>query len=96
MGGLGNGALRLERCRGVSLMWLAYNWGDLLERLPAPVTRTVLMTLDRIAAPLPQIADVIVGVWERPAAGPAAPPSNGRATLTPAATGEQAKADARR
>jgi SAM-dependent methyltransferase len=60
---LGNGDLRLERCRGISMLWLSYNWGDMLARLPRPMSRAMLSALDRFASRAPGLADVIVAVW---------------------------------
>lgn len=70
--GLGNGKLELERCYGVSLMWLTYGWGRWLERLPAPLTERLLAAFDSIAYRTPALADIMVSVW-RPVRGAATP-----------------------
>ena len=70
--GLGNGSLKLERCYGVSLMWLTYGWGRWLERLPGPLTAKLLTSLDSIAYRTPRLADMMISVW-RPMAGTARP-----------------------
>ncbi len=61
--GLGVEGLRLERCYGLSLLWLLPGWGPLLDRLPERLRRTLLDVLDRVANRLPAQADVIVSVW---------------------------------
>ena len=62
--GLGGKALRLERCYGVSLMWLFLGWGPSLDRLPGWLANAVLVALDKSAYRMPGLADVIVSVWE--------------------------------
>lgn len=59
--------LRLERCYGLSLLWLLPGWGPLLDRLPDRLQRAILSLLDSVAKRLPAQADVIVSVWR---AGP--------------------------
>ncbi len=61
---LGGSRLRLVRCYGVSLLWLLKGWGSFLEPLPHFVAGTVLRTLDWIAYPAPELADMIVSVWQ--------------------------------
>lgn len=70
--GLGNGILRLERCYGISLMWLTYGWGRWLDRLPGPLTAKLLASLDSIAYRTPRLADMMISVW-RPVASTARP-----------------------
>jgi len=65
---LGDVALELDRCYGVSMLWLFPRWGELLERLPAPLGAGLWSAVDRMAERLPALADMIVSVW-RPAAG---------------------------
>jgi len=61
--GLGGQELRLERCYGVSLLWLFGLWGFIVDRLPFPLAWATLTVLDRIAYRLPAAADMIVSVW---------------------------------
>lgn len=66
---LGGEHLRLERCYGISLLWLfqgwrEWSWGKLLDKLPRSLANLVLRALDRAAYPLPSLADVIVSVWQ--------------------------------
>jgi SAM-dependent methyltransferase len=63
---LGSGALILDRCYGISLMWLFFGWGSLLDRLPQPLARGIWRALDRSARGRPQHADMIISVWRRP------------------------------
>lgn len=56
-------ALRLERCYGISLLWLFSRWGAILDRLPRRSAATLWAALDKLARPAPGLADVIVGVW---------------------------------
>jgi len=65
--GLGVAGLRLERCYGLSLLWLVPGWGPRLDKLPQRLQRTLLGALDVVANRLPAQADVIVSVWR---AGP--------------------------
>lgn len=62
---LGVDGLRLERCRGVSLMWLCYGWSNLLERMPARLATSVLSALDRVATRVPSRADIIIARWQK-------------------------------
>ena len=61
--GLGGDALELERCYGVSMLWLLKGWGKRLEDAPYPLVRLVLKTLDRIAYRRPRLADMLISVW---------------------------------
>ena len=63
---LGGAALDLERCYGISLLWLVSGWGRWLDGQPRFVAEALLRTLNRCARPLPLFADMIVSVW-RPA-----------------------------
>ena len=65
---LGGPCLRLERCYGVSLLWLVKDWDRRLEGMPRRLADAVLTALDRIAYRAPALADMIVAVW-RPAGG---------------------------
>ncbi len=65
---LGGERLRLERCYGVSLLWLLegwgeWRWGHWLDGLPDSLAQTFLVMLDRIARRVPTMADVLVSVW---------------------------------
>lgn len=61
---LGGSHLRLVRCYGISLLWLAEGWGSWLERIPHSVAHLIVRTLDRIAYPTPELADMIISVWQ--------------------------------
>ena len=65
---LGGACLQLERCYGISLLWLlrgsdAWTWGKTLERLPRPLASTFLVALDQLAHYTPALADMIISVW---------------------------------
>ncbi len=60
---LGGEEFGLERCYGVSLLWLLDGWGKALDRLPAWLANTMLGGLDRIAYRSPGLADMIISVW---------------------------------
>ncbi|MGB6838392.1 MAG: class I SAM-dependent methyltransferase [Dehalococcoidia bacterium] len=61
--GLGRPWLELERCYGISLLWLLTRWSLFVEGLPEDTARGLLRTADRIAYRLPKAADMIVSVW---------------------------------
>ena len=66
---LGGQTLELERCYGISLLWLLrgfhkWTWGKTLDRLPAALAEGILRSLDRVAYRLPGLADMIVSVWK--------------------------------
>jgi SAM-dependent methyltransferase len=67
--GLGAGALRLERCYGVSLLWQLRrgerSWGRWLDARPRALADRLLGALDRLAYRAPSLADMIVSVWKR-------------------------------
>ena len=65
---LGGPWLRLERCYGISLLWLVKDWDEWLERLPRAVANGLLTATDRIAYWTPSLADMIVSVWRPRAA----------------------------
>ncbi len=67
---LGGHDLRLERCYGISLLWLLPGWGKALDRLPQSLSNALLQSLDRIAYRAPSTADVIVSIWSRSDAAP--------------------------
>lgn len=65
---LGGPWLRLERCYGLSLLWLLrdsgdWKWGEWLNDLPPRLARSIVVTLDRIAYYTPSLADMMVSVW---------------------------------
>jgi SAM-dependent methyltransferase len=60
---LGDGALELERCYGISLLWLFPRFGETLDRLPRPLGAGVWNALDRIAQRSPALSDMIISVW---------------------------------
>lgn len=63
---LGGDALVLDRCFGISLLWLFATYSDLLDRLPERWARRVWHGLDRVARERPRHADMIVSVWRKP------------------------------
>ena len=65
---LGRPWLRLERCYGISLLWLVKDWDKRLERLPGRLAAGLLSALDRIAYWTPSFADLIISVWRPRAA----------------------------
>ena len=67
---LGGDALVLDRCFGISALWLAPRYGALLDRLPEGAARRVWTALDRYARTRPQQSDMIISVWRRPDAAP--------------------------
>lgn len=71
---LGGRRLALERCYGISMLWLLRNsrewrWGDRLAEMPSPLAQTLLRGLDKIAYRTPGLADMIVSVWRLRAEG---------------------------
>ncbi|HZP58147.1 MAG TPA: class I SAM-dependent methyltransferase [Dehalococcoidia bacterium] len=63
---LGGDALRLERCFGMSMFWLAPGYGALLDRVPEGAARRIWRALDAVARTRPRHADMIISVWRRP------------------------------
>jgi len=61
--GLGDGYFRLERCYGVSLLWLFGPWSDIVDGLPLRLAWAMMTFLDCGAYRLPGAADMIVSVW---------------------------------
>jgi len=55
--------LRLERCHGVSVLWLFRRWSLFVESLPEDVAWALLRTLDQIAYRVPALSDMIISVW---------------------------------
>jgi len=65
---LGGRTLELERCYGLSLLWLlrgfhTWTWGKTLDRLPATLAEGVLRSIDRMGRRMPSFADMIVSIW---------------------------------
>lgn len=60
---LGEPALELVECRGVSMLWLFHRWTRLMEALPWPVAWGLMSALDRLAYHVPALADLLVSVW---------------------------------
>lgn len=63
---LGGDALVLDRCFGISMLWLMFGWGSMLDRLPEGAARRIWSALDGYARKRPQQSDMIISVW-RPA-----------------------------
>jgi len=61
--------LRLERCQGVSMLWLFRRWSLFVEALPEDVAWALLRTVDRIARRMPGLSDMMVSVWRPTKAG---------------------------
>ena len=62
---LGGSQLSLERCYGVSLLWLFPRWGQALALLPDAVATKLLEACDRIAHGRPALSDTIISVWRK-------------------------------
>lgn len=62
---LGGSQLSLERCYGVSLMWLFPRWGQTLALLPGAIANKLLAACDKIAYGRPALADTIISVWRK-------------------------------
>lgn len=60
---LGRPWLEMERCYGISLLWLFTRWSLFLEALPEDTARGLLRAADHIAYHLPGAADMIISVW---------------------------------
>ena len=60
---LGGSGLMLERCYGVSLLWLLPGWGWLLAAMPAKLRHAAAAALDRLARGNVGLADTIISVW---------------------------------
>jgi SAM-dependent methyltransferase len=66
--GLGGEALTLDRCLGVSMLWLFSRYGRLLDALPERGASAIWNTLDRYARGHPAQSDMIISVWRKPGA----------------------------
>lgn len=67
---LGGNELELDRCTGISTLWLAPGYGTILDRLPERTAKAIWNTLDRWARRRPQDSDMIISVWRKPGAPP--------------------------
>jgi SAM-dependent methyltransferase len=67
---LGTGALELERCSGISMLWNFSRYGWVLDRLPEPIAAGVWRAFDRMVRGRPQHSDMIISVWRKPGARP--------------------------
>jgi SAM-dependent methyltransferase len=67
---LGADALVLDRCFGISALWLLPRWGWLLDRLPESAATRIWRGLDRFAHGRPEHSDMIISVWRKPGAMP--------------------------
>lgn len=65
---LGGDWLELDRCFGISLLWLFSRYGSVLDRLPERAARGIWSGLDRVARGRPQHSDMIISVWRKPGA----------------------------
>jgi SAM-dependent methyltransferase len=66
---LGGDALRIDRCYGISLLWLFEPYGRLLDALPERAARWVWRALDRLARNRTGTADMIISTWRRTDSG---------------------------
>ena len=55
--------LRLERCHGVSALWLFRDWSRFVDSLRKDLAWALLRTLDQVAYRVPSLSDLIVSVW---------------------------------
>jgi SAM-dependent methyltransferase len=67
---LGGDVLALDRCFGISLLWLFSRYGRLLDMMPERVALALWRRFDGLARSRPQHADMIISVWRKPEAGP--------------------------
>ncbi len=67
---LGGAELALDRCTGISMLWLLPGYGTVLDRLPERAARAIWNTLDRWARRRPRHSDMIISVWRKPGAPP--------------------------
>jgi len=57
---MANRHMRVDKVTGVSMLCCTPGWGDMLAALPAGLTRTIVLSLDRVSRALPMLSDVIV------------------------------------
>ena len=67
---LGGDWLVLDRCFGISMLWLFSRYGSVLDRLPGRAAQAIWSGLDRLARRRPQHSDMIISVWRKPGAAP--------------------------
>ena len=67
---LGGDWLELDRCFGISMLWLFSRYGSVLDRLPDAAARRIWSMLDGAARNRPQHSDMIISVWRKPGAQP--------------------------
>lgn len=67
---LGGDWLELDRCFGISMLWLFSRYGSVLDRLPERAAATIWSGFDRAARRRPQHSDMIISVWRKPGARP--------------------------
>lgn len=65
---LGGRALELERCTGISMLWLMFGYSRLIDRVPDRPARSILKGLDRFARRHARHSDMIISVWRKPGA----------------------------
>ncbi len=65
---LGGDWLVLDRCFGISMLWLFSRYGALLDHLPERVAKAIWSGLDRLARRRPQHSDMVISVWRKPGA----------------------------
>ncbi len=65
---LGGEALVLDRCVGISLLWLFSRYGAVLDKLPEGIATAIWGGLDRVARSRPEHSDMIISVWRKPGA----------------------------
>ncbi|MDP9236795.1 MAG: class I SAM-dependent methyltransferase [Chloroflexota bacterium] len=68
--GLGQDALELEFCSGISMLWNCLRYGWVWDRIPEPAAAAIWRGLHRIARRRPQHSDMIISVWRKPGALP--------------------------
>ncbi len=67
---LGGGALELDRCFGMSLLWNVRYYGWALDHLPEGAAERVWRGLDWMVRARPQHSDMIFSVWRKRGAAP--------------------------
>jgi SAM-dependent methyltransferase len=65
VGGLGAGALRMERCEGLSALWNLGPVSWLIEHSPECAARRLWSSLDRAMRLPPQHADMMISIWRK-------------------------------
>jgi hypothetical protein len=68
---MGGPWLRMERCHGVSALWLFRRWSLFVESLPEDLAWPLLRAVDGVAHRLPTLSDMIISVWRPTKAAPA-------------------------